>query len=275
MARLAVERDGAVLRVWLSRPERRNALDTETLEEIEALFSGLRRAWDTRVVILGGRGPSFCGGADRNAPPGAARLASSSGASDRERRFVAQLGLRACRAIEDAELITLARIQGHAVGGGLCLALACDLRVASQDASLRIPEVDLGIPLSWGATPRLIHELGASRARQLLLLCDAVSGERAEQWGLVHRAVPEAELDTTVRDWAERLAAKPEIAVHMTKTQLRAQACRSRLGDVTETDGDLLLEASRVGMARQSFAGGAGLAAGSRAAPTEPEKGSQ
>jgi enoyl-CoA hydratase/carnithine racemase len=251
--RLEVEREGTVTHVWLDRPERRNALDTLALEEIESLFGELQRDFETRVVVLGGRGPSFCAGADRRDPPGSAVLRSSSGASERERRFTAQLGLRATRAISRLEAVTIARIQGHAVGGGVALALACDFRIAAADALLHIPEVDLGLPLTWGATPLLVHEIGAARARELILSCERIDAERAERIGLVHRAVPSHNLDAVVDDWAARLAAKPEAAVHMTKTQFRALRERALLGDVTETDGDLLREASRSAVARESF----------------------
>jgi enoyl-CoA hydratase/carnithine racemase len=250
---LEVEREGPVLRVRLNRPERRNALDTRSLEEIAELFGSLARDFETRVVVLAGNGPSFCAGADRRDPPGAARLSAASGATDRERRWTAQIGLRACRAIEDAEPVTLARVHGHAIGGGFALALACDLRIAAQDAWFHVPEVDLGLPLTWGATPRLVQEVGAARAREILLLCERFDARRAEAWGVVHRAVPAERLDAEVDDWAARLAGKPEIAVHMTKTQLRAAAARARLGDVTETDGDLLLGAARSAAARESF----------------------
>jgi enoyl-CoA hydratase/carnithine racemase len=252
-SRLEVQRDGAILRVRLDRPECRNALDTRTLEEIVALFEGLERDFETRVVILAGKGPSFCAGADRNNPPGAERMSASSGAGDRERRWFSQLGLRANRAIESAEAVTIARIQGHAVGGGFVLALACDLRVAAEGASFCVPEVDLGVPLTWGATPRLIQEVGAARAREIILLCERFDAERAERWGVVHRCVPEPQLDEVVDDWARRVAAKPEAAVHMTKTQLRAYSARASLGDVTESDGDLLVSASRSAVARESF----------------------
>ena len=251
--RLEFERRGAILRVWLNRPEKRNALDTAALEEIAELFTRLQTEFETRVVVLGGRGPSFCGGADRGNPPGVARMLASSGAGERERRHAAQIGLRACRAIADVEAVTIARVHGHAVGGGFALALACDLRIAADSALFHVPEVDLGVPLTWGAAPRLIDEVGVARAREILLLCDRFGAARAEHWGVVHRSVPEAELDAAVDDWAERIAAKPEIAVHMTKTQIRAYGQRAVLGDVTEFDGDLLLGSSRVGVARNSF----------------------
>ncbi len=250
---LEVERDGPILRVWLARPERRNALNTTALEEIARLFADLQTDFETRVVVLGGRGPSFCAGADRRDPPGSARLLPGSDATDRERRWLSQLGWRARQAIEDVEVVTLARVHGHAVGGGCVLALACDFRVAAEGTVFHVPEVDLGVPLTWGATPRLIQEVGAARAREIILMCDRVDAVRAEQWGLVHRVVAADALDAAVDEWAARLASKPEVAVHMTKTQLRAYARRAALGDVSASDGDLLLGASRGAVARDSF----------------------
>ena len=238
---LEIERQGPVLRVWLNRPERRNALNREALEDIDDCFRSLQRDFEPRVVILGGRGKSFCAGADRKDPPGAAPR--SAGSSARERRYRAQLGRRASTAIAELEAVTLARVHGHAVGGGLALALSCDFRICADDTMFSIPEVDLGIPLSWGATPRLIQEIGAARARELILMCDPIDGVRAAELGVAHRAVPAANLDAVVDEWAQRLAAKPEIAVHMTKTQFRSYAAGAPLGDVTETDGDLLLSA--------------------------------
>jgi enoyl-CoA hydratase/carnithine racemase len=250
---LSLTREGPILRVWLNRPERRNALNSDALEELAALFTALQTDFQTRVVVLGGRGASFCAGADRKDPPGSALLAASSDATERERRYVAQIGLRACRAIEEVEAVTIARIHGHAIGGGLALALACDFRIATESTVFHVPEVDLGIPLSWGATPRLIQEVGAARARELILLCERIDAAEALRWGLVHRVVSPETLDATVDDWATRITAKPEIAVHMTKTQFRAYAHRASLGDVTETDGDVLLSASRTAVARASF----------------------
>lgn len=254
-ARLTLEREGPILRVWLDRPERRNALDGQTLAEIEALYTGLAHDFETRLVVLAGRGPCFSAGADRKAPPGSERMRSDSGATDRERRHASQLGLRAARAIEQAEPLTLARVHGHAIGGGFVLALACDFRIAANDASFHVPEVELGIPLTWGAVPRLIQEVGAARAREILLLCERIDGTRAEALGIVHRAVPAETLDAEVARVSQRLLAMPEVAVHMTKTQLRAYGARGRLGDLGEGDGDLLMAASRIGTARASFGG--------------------
>ena len=213
------------------------------LKEIGDLFSSLESDYETRVAVLGGRGRSFCAGADRKPPIAGEQLPEPK--SDRERRFVEQLGRRACQAIEDCEVLTIARVHGHAVGGGCCFALSCDFRVAAEDALFRVPEVDLGVPLTWGAVPRLIQEVGAARAREVLLLCEDIDGRKALDWGMVHRAVPAAELDQTVDTLAQTLADKPEMAVYMTKTQLRGYARRASLGDATEADADLIHVAMR------------------------------
>ena len=239
---LTLDIDGAVARVWLNRPVRRNALNALALEEIAAVFDDLQRHFEVPVVVLGGRGVSFCAGADRKDPP--ARIARGSGAGARERRFVAQVGRRAVEAIERVEAITIARLHGHAIGGGLALALACDFRIAAASTVFHVPEVDLGIPLSWGAVPRLAREVGVARAKELILMCDRFDAATAADCGLLNRVVPDHELDTVVDDWARRLAAKAPWALHMTKTQFRAYARAVPLGDVTEGDGDLIASAS-------------------------------
>ncbi len=239
---LAVEHDGPITRVWLDRPAKLNALNPTALEEIVAVFDGLQQRFETQVVVLGGRGRAFCAGADRTDPP--ARLARGSGAGARERRWVSQLGRRALEAIERCEAITIARLHGHVIGGGVVLAMACDFRLAAASARLHVPEVDLGIPLTWGAVPRLIRELGMARAKEVVLLCDRIDAARAERLGLLNAVVDDAALDATVDDWARRLAAKPPWAVHMTKTQFQAYGRTTVTGDVTATDGDLLAAAT-------------------------------
>jgi len=249
---LTIEHDGPITRVWLNRPERRNALNALALEEIAAAFTELQQRFETPVVILGGRGQSFCAGADRKDPP-STRMSKGSGAGARERRYAAQIGRRAVEAIEQLEAITIARIHGHAIGGGLVLALACDLRIAAASAGFHIPEVDLGIPLSWGAAPRLAREIGTARAKELILLCDRFDAATAERYGMLNRVVADGALDAAVDEWAQRLAAKAPAALHMTKTQFRAYARTATLGDATEADGDLLAAAAREDPGRFGF----------------------
>jgi enoyl-CoA hydratase/carnithine racemase len=243
---LDVERDPSnprILRVWLSRPDRLNAISPRMLLEVGELFSSLQQDYETRVVVLGGRGRTFCAGADRKPPVPNEALPEPT--TDRERRWVAQAGRRACQAIEDCEVVTIARVHGHAVGGGCCFALSCDFRVAAEDALFRVPEVDLGVPLTWAAAPRLIHEVGAARAREILLLCEDIAGPQALDWGMVHRCVPAAELDACSDDLATRRASTPGMAVYQTKTQLRGYARMASLGDATEADSDLIDVAMR------------------------------
>jgi enoyl-CoA hydratase/carnithine racemase len=239
---LTLEADGPIARVWLNRPAQHNPLNAQALEELIAVCDELQLHFDTPVVILGGRGPSFSAGADRKQPPG--RLARGSGASARERRHTAQLGRRVLQAIERVDAITIARLHGHVIGGAVLLALACDLRIAAAGCSFWIPEVDLGVPLTWGGAPRLAREVGPARAKELILLCDRFDAAAAERYGLVNRVVAAAGLDAAVDAWAERLAAKPSWALHMTKSQFRAYGRMSMVGDVTEMDGDLLSAAS-------------------------------
>ena len=239
---LSLEIEGPIGRLWLDRPQKRNALSPTALEEIAAACEELQRRFDVPVVVIGGRGPSFCAGADRTDPP--ARMVRGSGATARERRWVSQIGRRAVEAIERLEAITIARLHGHVIGGGVLLAAACDLRVAAEGTVFHIPEVDLGIPLTWGGAPRLAREVGAARAKELILLCDRFDAAAAERYGLLNRVVAADALDATVDDWARRLAAKPDWALHMTKSQFQAYGVTRTLGDVSTLDGDLLTEAT-------------------------------
>lgn len=239
---LSVERDGPIARVWLDRPAQLNPLSGQVLEEIIAAFDALQRDHEVPVIVLGGRGKSFSAGADRKNPPG--RVPRSTGASARARRHASQLGRRVLEAIERVDAITIARLHGHVIGGGVLLALACDLRIAAVNTSFWIPEVDLGVPLTWGGVPRLLPLVGAARAKELILLCDRFDAATAERYGMINRVVPDDALDAAVAEWAQRLAAKPQWALHMTKNQFRAYSRMAVLGDVTEMDGDLLIGAS-------------------------------
>jgi enoyl-CoA hydratase/carnithine racemase len=249
METLEVERDGPILHVWLNRPEKRNPLSPTALQELIDVYTGVNVDFETRVVVIGGRGPSFSGGADLRA----ATPARSADPTARERRWAAQLGRRMARAVDECEVPTIARLHGHVVGGAAVLALACDFRIAADDTSFWIPEVDLGIPLTWGAVPLLIRECGMARAREAIVLCDKIPAADAERWGMAHRVVPIDALDATVDEWATRLAAKPAMAMTMTTSQFRAYAAAHRLADLTELDGDLLTGASQSPEFRSKF----------------------
>jgi enoyl-CoA hydratase/carnithine racemase len=249
--RLRVE--GSVLLVELYRPEKLNALDGATLEAVASIFMQVNASFEIRAVVLSGSGRAFSAGAGRKAAPGGDRMSVASGAGDRERRYASQIGLRACAAIANCEVPTVAAVQGWCVGGGFALAVSCDFRIAGSDAQFSIPEVDLGIPLAWGATPRLIGEIGMAKARELIMMCDRIDADEALRIGILNRVVPTGSAGAVALDWAQRPAAKPEIAIHETKTQFRAYATSTLTGNVTETDGDLMVAASRSPTAKAAF----------------------
>jgi enoyl-CoA hydratase/carnithine racemase len=243
---------GAVGSVWLTRPERRNALNQEALEELADVFGRLKRAFDVRVIVLGGRGPTFSAGADLKDPPGVAVMGDPT-RTVRERQWFSELGTRAIEAIERVDAITIARVQGHAIGGGALLAWACDLRIAAEGTEFGIPEVGLGDLLNWKGVSRLIAEVGIPRARELVLLGDRIDADAALRFGLVNRVVPADQLDLAVNDWATRIAAKPEAALSLTKAQFRAFAARQADADATELEAFLELEALRDEATRARF----------------------
>ncbi len=241
-----------VARVWLNRPGRRNAVNDRMLQELGDVFTAFQQDFTTKVIVLAGRGASFCAGADRKgddqplAPPG----------NEREQRFRHHLGRRAARAIEDCEIPTIARVQGHAAGGGCVFAVSCDFRISTTDTVFWYPEVELGVPLTWAATPRLAQEIGTARARQMVMLCERVDGRRAEQWGLVHEAVDAAHLDAATERWIERIVGLPDTALHMTKTQFRGYSRAHAQGDVSEADGDQIELARRLPGTAERFRAG-------------------
>ncbi len=233
LARLDAERDGDVVRVTLNRPEARNAIDQRMLEEIGDLFLAFETAFDARLIVFAGSGPSFSAGADR-------REAAEPATSEREARYRQHLGRRAMRAIEDCPIPTIARVQGHAAGGGSCIAASCDFRITTDECLWWVPEVELGTPLPWAGVPRLIQEIGMARARRYVLLSERIPGTVAADWGLAHEScADEAALDEAMRRWEARLLEMPEMAVTMAKAHFRGYARAHALGDLSETDGDL------------------------------------
>lgn len=232
---LSSERVGETLHIWLDQPHKLNAIDSVMLSEVGDVFHRLERETEARVVVFGGRGRSFSAGADRNPAPDPEQSDTPRG-----KRWAAHLGRRACRAIEDCSLPTIARVQGHAIGGGMCFAMSCDFRITTPETVWLLPEVELGVPLTWAAIPRLTQEIGSARSRQLVMLAQPIDGQKAELWSVAHECVPADELDAAVARWAARVTELPELAVHMTKTTFRGYSRLFSLGDASEADGDLI-----------------------------------
>ena len=210
---LKVSVDGPIGELCLARPEKLNPLSPETLEEIVRAARYFDDQRKVRIVVVRGSGRSFSSGAD---------LASFSRLEGRTTREVAELGRAMADAVEAMRAITIASIRGWCVGGGLVLAAACDLRLASADARFAIPEVDLGIPLAWGGIPRLVRELGPARTKELVLTCRPFDAEEARASGFVNRVVAEASLDAEVDALARSLSRKAAHALFSTKRHVDA-----------------------------------------------------
>ena len=170
---MEVEREGPLARIFLNRPEKANALNSSALAEL----LGAVRSVDAsaRVLVLGGRGKTFCGGADT------AELKSLTPAT--AGAFVERIH-KVCKAIRELPIPVVARLHGAVIGAGLEIAAACDLRVAAEGTKFAMPEVRLGIPsvVEAALLPRLV---GSGRAAWLVLTGEAIDARRALDWGLV------------------------------------------------------------------------------------------
>ncbi len=240
---IKVEVTGALGRLVLNRPQRLNAINTTMLQELEEAARWFDEHRELRAVIVSGAGRAFTGGADlRPSEPDA-----SSQAQPRRswiyRREAAQYGLRATDALERMRAVTIAQVHGYAVGGGVVLVSACDLRVAAEDAWFFIPEIDLGIPLAWGAIPRLARDIGPAMTKELVMTCRRFSPAEAKAIGFINRVVPAAELEREVNQLAAELIAKPSVPVAITKEHVNAVATAMAAGTTGFADGDALMAA--------------------------------
>jgi enoyl-CoA hydratase len=222
-ANLLLTRDGAIATVTLNRPDRRNSLSDEMLTDLAAACAELRDDASTRVVIVTGAPPVFSAGAD-------AGHAKATTAEERRRVFMSRksqfrrLFERANTMLEGLEQATIAAVNGHAVGGGWGLALACDFRFAAAEAQFWIPEVDLGVPLGVASTTRFVRLVGPARAKEIIMGCARYSAAEAQAWGLVHRVMPGSELALAVRDYAQLLVKKPFRPMAEMKARINAIA---------------------------------------------------
>jgi len=210
---LRLERDGAVATLTVDRPEVRNALDSTTVAEFHAALDEIR-SWKATVLIVTGAGDkAFVSGADIRAI--------------RERRrddALAGINSRLFAALETHEAVTIAAVNGYALGGGCELALACDLRVASETAVFGQPEPAVGILPGAGATQRLPRIVGLGRAKELVLTGARWDARQAQAYGLVSEVVPAGELMSAARRWAERVLGLGPLAIRLAKLALNASS---------------------------------------------------
>lgn len=208
--------DGAVGTVTLNRPEKLNAFFGTMREAVAEAFEGLGAREDVRVVVVTGRGRAFCAGAD------VSYLADllEKGAYD-EANLLVEAGRRVIRAIAGMSKPVVASLNGPAAGGGANLALACDLRLASDRASIGQTFNRIGLAPDWGGSYHVPRLVGPARAAELFFLAEMVDAREAERIGLVNRVVPHEQLEAATRDIAERLARRPPLALRFAKQALR------------------------------------------------------
>ena len=205
--------EGHLGRLTLNRPDKLNALSPTCLREIVTAARWFDEQPDVRVVVVAGEGRAFSAGAD---------LTSFSDAVDGELARAGDLGRLAAEAMERMRAVTVARLHGYCIGGGIVLAAACDLRVAADDTVFSIPEVDLGIPLAWGGIPRLVREIGPAMTRELVLTCRRFTADEAKELGFLNRVVGADALDGEVDALAGQLATRPGRLLTTTKRHVHA-----------------------------------------------------
>jgi enoyl-CoA hydratase/carnithine racemase len=220
---VTVERSGPIATVTLNRPDRRNSLSDPMLSDLIAAFTELRDDAEARIVIVTGAPPVFSSGADAGFRSGMTPDERRSAFAQRRSRF-RRLFERGAGLLEGLEQVTIAMVNGHAVGGGWGLTLACDFRIAAEAAQFWLPEVDLGTPLGVGSTARFVRLVGPARAKEIILTCRRYSAAELQAIGLVHRVVPGEGLEAAVREHAEMLAAKPAGPLAEVKARINAIA---------------------------------------------------
>ena len=208
--------DGRRGTLTLNRPEALNPLSSHTLRELAEAARWFDTHPDLRCVVVTGAGRAFSAGADVSV------FGRANDDPNHDPRDDMDAGRLMAEAMERMRAITIARINGACVGGGLVLAGVCDLRVAVDDAVMFIPEVDLGIPLAWGGIPRLVREIGPAMTKELVITCRRFTPKEALDVGFLNRVVTADELDATVEELAEAVASRPKHPVLVTKAHVNA-----------------------------------------------------
>ena len=212
---LEIELDGPVATIWMNRPDLHNAFDQDLIAELTAACKALDDDDDVRVVILAGRGKSFSAGADLNWM----KRAADNGIDDNldDARALARM----LRALAEMRKPTIARVQGAALGGGMGLAAACDIAVASTKAVFATSEVRFGI-IPSAISPYVLRAIGARQAYRYFQSAERIDAQRAREIGLVHEAVAPEELDAKVQEIVASLLQGGPLSQTAAKSLIRA-----------------------------------------------------
>jgi enoyl-CoA hydratase len=216
---LNIEKKDSVAIVRFDRGQKLNAFNQALIRELTETAYRFEFNQTIRAVVLTGAPNAFSAGMDLGD-----EMWSLTDANDLERRQMFYGGVRLCDAWERIPQVTIAAIDGMAVGAGVALALACDWRVATKDSFLSVPEVMVGINLQWGALPRLITLVGPARAKRICLLCERLSAAQSLEWGLLDAICISGSAIEAALALANQVAQRPPAAVRMVKEAVNATA---------------------------------------------------
>ncbi len=235
---------GGITTLTMNRPASRNALTREMLAALSEALQRLALDASVRLIVLTGAGQAFCSGGDvkafaetANANPNPNATATGGPMTMGFDQRVTDLRARmdVARLLHEIPKPTLAVIPGPAAGAGFSMALACDMRIAADDAKLTTAFSKVGLSGDFGGSYFLTHLVGAAKAREMYFTGQVLRGDEAQRIGLVNRAVPAAQLTEAAAAWAHELAALPTVAVGYMKRNLNA-GLRSSLADVMDAE---------------------------------------
>lgn len=214
MNNLKLETSEGIALVTIDRPKALNALNSETLGELNECLKELEQRKDIRVILLTGGGQkAFVAGADISEMVNAAPAGG---------RAMALLADEAFCRLENMPQVTIAAVNGYALGGGCEIAMACDIRIAAENAVFGQPECGLGIIPGFGGTQRLARLVGKGRAKELIFTCGRIDAQEAYRIGLANKVVPQAELLDACRAMAKTIMSKGSYAVSVAKAVINA-----------------------------------------------------
>lgn len=209
MNNLLMEVENEIAVVTINRPKALNALNSETLAELGQCFADIETRKDIKVVILTGSGEkSFVAGAD---------ISEMVNATPAEGRTMALLAAESFKKLENMPQVTIAAVNGFALGGGCEISMACDIRIAAENAKFGQPEVNLGILPGFGGTQRLPRLVGKGRAKELIFTTDMIDAQEAYRIGLANKVVPQAELLDYCKKMAAKIISKASYGVTLAK----------------------------------------------------------
>lgn len=249
---LQVSTRNGICVVRINRPEVRNVMSMDLMARLTEVARKLQDAPSVRAVILTASGNNFTAGADLKDP----RRWDMKNAGLAEQRGFPYVGERMCQAWEDIPAMTICAIEGHCIGGGTALAVCTDFRVIAASGYFLLPEIALGIPLSWGALPRLVRLLGPAKAKRAIVMCEKLSGKDAVDFGIADFVAADGQAYAKARQIAGRIVELPETSVKMSKEAINITSnALNRLASFMARDQLALAARSEEAVAaRQKFA---------------------